>query len=831
MGIAGGRKVRIILAILIAATAALILDVLLTGGFHLRIRPVGLKFRCTRIGHPLLILATLAAAWGILSRPDPLGRLRRRVGGNRRAIALAAVVAATAAVPRLSGLDGHSLNSDEILWINRGQRLVYALREREYRRATMHLGHPGVTSAALIGASSVYLGRNVSRLSFNVAGPVTAARLPIALLGTATCLLLYLLGRRRVGDAAAFWGGMLLALYPHHIAVSRVAHLDSTLTLFIMLALLCYLACVDTMRPRWRAASAVFFGLALLTKSPAFLIPPILAAWKAAARLLDRRGRLRFWEWGDLAWLGGGLAIYFCLFTKLWYPPGELHWADFLHYLRWAGPLIRLVDALAARPWLQVAAALYAASLLARAAVPRLRPPRGSGWRELLRPAQPLSAILAALLLLSFVQVFDRPMDNLLLLASKTYHIEELGHMKYWMGRVVLSPPRWYYLFMLLVCSPPITLFFLACGIGRGAGIVARREKGWPAVLMYALAPLLFIAAMSMGRKMGLRYIEPAVPFVCALAGVGVAAAARALGDLRLGEGPAVSRRAAFHALAAVAVGATILPPLRAVAPDYELYHNVLVGGPAGAARFILVGWGTGSKEAADYIRRHAGDGDAVYALGIFSEFRYYWNLEPPPFDLLINRTKPPHVDWLIVPEGHRLRRLEIPVLRFADRLEPAHRISRFGLPFLDIYRVEDAPVADRRSYEAEDLRSDVGRRVDDGAASGGGAVEGVADGGRGTLLYGPYHRFAPGRWRAVFWVKAPGAAADRAIATLSVSGLATRDRIASAAPLGREAGSGEEYRPVTLDFDLDAPRRIQFCVEHDGVAVVRVDRVEVSPR
>jgi hypothetical protein len=112
---------------------------------------------------------------------------------------------------------------------------------------------------------------------------------------------------RPPGDATAFWAAVVLAFYPPHIELSRVTHIDSTLTLFFMSSILCYLMYAQQPRLRWNVASAIFFGLALLTKTPAYLLPLILLAWKISVRLYDRRQKSRFWDAGDLLWLGLGV--------------------------------------------------------------------------------------------------------------------------------------------------------------------------------------------------------------------------------------------------------------------------------------------------------------------------------------------------------------------------------------------------------------------------------------------------------------------------------------------------------------------------------------------
>ncbi len=123
-----------------------------------------------------------------------------------------------------------------------------------------------------------------------------AARLVPALAVHACILLTYLLGRRLVGERAAFWGTLTLGLAPGFLSVGRLLVLDSLLTLWVMLALLAAFEAVRGARLHrgWWLTAAVGCGLAVLTKGPigvVLLVPPLLlhrwltgAAWPLRGR-------------------------------------------------------------------------------------------------------------------------------------------------------------------------------------------------------------------------------------------------------------------------------------------------------------------------------------------------------------------------------------------------------------------------------------------------------------------------------------------------------------------------------------------------------------------
>jgi hypothetical protein len=696
MGISRRRKRAVACAaVLSLLDALLMLYIFLFGEAAVRIGGVvlgigGAKLTCSRLPAPFFVLLVLLLLAAIVRRPDPLGRFSRSLRRNRAAILRASVVIVLAAVPRLWDLSGHSLSPDELLWSDSGRALIFNVRAREFMKATSALGHPGIVPAAMIGAGDTYLGKGTSPFSFEILDPIVAWRLPIAVAGIATCLLLYLLGRFVLGEKVAFWAAVLLSLYPPHIASSRVAMLDSVLTLFFLLTLLCYVIAAERGSLRWKLFSGVFFGLALLTKTPAAMLPVLVAAWKGGARLLDRRGKLRFWEASDLGWLGVGLAIYFTIFTRLWCDPWDLPWGQFVKEMPGAETLIGAINALGSLSWTWILAALLCAA--AAVWLPRVWT---GGWQT----RAFFWCALLALASLSFIRVFRKPMVNEVLHYAAISHFADAGHLKYWMGRVVVAPPRWFYAFMLCIRTPPVMLLLLAVGIVRSCGNLRRRVEGAGPLLMCLLAPLIFIAAMSGGAKMGFRYIDPAIPFLCVIAAVGFTAVVDALIACAAGRGVRITWNAA-GALAGAIVAACVVVPLARIAPAYDLYCNVFIGGLPGAARNLSIGFGVGAKEAAEYLNRNLREGDTIYALGISGELDYYLKrmMLRGGRGVRVNTAYPPDVDWLVVPLSYRVKFAETDRLLKKYPFRRVYSVRRHGVDFVDIYRLEKPPEGRRES-------------------------------------------------------------------------------------------------------------------------------------
>jgi 4-amino-4-deoxy-L-arabinose transferase-like glycosyltransferase len=97
-----------------------------------------------------------------------------------------------------------------------------------------------------------------------------AARLVPAVCVHLTILAVYLLGRRSVGERAAFWAALLLSVAPGFVSVARLLLLDGLLTLCVTLSVLCGFEAVreGRLKLRWWFAAAVASGLGFLTKGP-----------------------------------------------------------------------------------------------------------------------------------------------------------------------------------------------------------------------------------------------------------------------------------------------------------------------------------------------------------------------------------------------------------------------------------------------------------------------------------------------------------------------------------------------------------------------------------
>jgi 4-amino-4-deoxy-L-arabinose transferase-like glycosyltransferase len=199
------------------------------------------------------------------------------------------LIGLTALLPRVLDL-GSFLTTDEAdHWIQRSEIFLNAIRSGNYA-ATAISAHPGVTTMWL-GSAGIALRRTLFESGIlhdeTFSTVLALTRLPVALTHIVGILLGYRLLRRLLPPATAFLAAFLWAADPFIIAYSRVLHVDALAGTFATLSLLA--ACDywhHERRPAALILSGVCGGLAVLSKSPALALLPVVgllalaAAWR-----------------------------------------------------------------------------------------------------------------------------------------------------------------------------------------------------------------------------------------------------------------------------------------------------------------------------------------------------------------------------------------------------------------------------------------------------------------------------------------------------------------------------------------------------------------------
>jgi 4-amino-4-deoxy-L-arabinose transferase-like glycosyltransferase len=246
------------------------------------------------------------------------------------------LVGIVASIPRLVVSNDFMTIDEPYHWIGRVRRFTEALQSRDWV-ATNQTGHPGVTimwfgSLGRIWAESRGLydgGRAGNSIAF-----LAMLRLPLAIFNSVAVMIGYAALRRLLSPTAALVTSLFWALSPFMIAHSAILHLDATLTSCMTLSVLfalpkAFSLATDSPKPDpifgWSLVlSALFGGLAFLTKAPSLLLLPLIGLIfvlvAPASKLFER-----VW-WAVkryLLWLTIALLIFALAWPALWVAPVE----------------------------------------------------------------------------------------------------------------------------------------------------------------------------------------------------------------------------------------------------------------------------------------------------------------------------------------------------------------------------------------------------------------------------------------------------------------------------------------------------------------------------
>ena len=160
-----------------------------------------------------------------------------------------------------------------------------------------------------------------------------AARLPSALMGVATLLLVWFLARRMFGESAGLAAGIICATCPLTIAFSREVIFDMTLTFFVTLAFVAFWLAEHTDEVWTDLLMFAALGLAVITKGPVGVLLPA-GAWLIYRFTGARKEKSRHLHWG---W---GILI-FLVIALPWFVAVSLRNPDFPRYAFWTESLKR----------------------------------------------------------------------------------------------------------------------------------------------------------------------------------------------------------------------------------------------------------------------------------------------------------------------------------------------------------------------------------------------------------------------------------------------------------------------------------------------------------
>lgn len=281
-------------------------------------------------------------------------------------------------------------------------------------------------------------------------------------------------------------------------------------------------------------------------------------------------------------------------------------------------------------------------------------------------------------------------------------------------------PPPWHFAFVMLLAATPLATLLLA-GAGLAAGLYdalrgrrtseqatpGAREGGGPA-LLWALSALVPLLALAVGQTKvydNERLFMPVLPFLAALAGVGLARLLRMAWGA-LGRGAALLIRPFVVAALALAAFVPQLATGAVLYPHLLSYYSEAVGGLPGAVRLGLetTYWCETYAAALPHINARARPGAVVWAEPWSHDVLLYYQLQGRlrP-DVRVALTKgagsilaskgaegvPAEIDeadFVIVAYRETGLFVHPQIQRWVAGREPVLRVERFGVPLMELY-------------------------------------------------------------------------------------------------------------------------------------------------
>lgn len=298
-------------------------------------------------------------------------------------------------------------------------------------------------------------------------------------------------------------------------------------------------------------------------------------------------------------------------------------------------------------------------------------------------------SLAAALTVVAFFPaMWVVPGQALQVIFTASTGLAEVGHTHYFLGEISNNPGPLFYPVGWLLRATPFEIIGLLAGLAALTGLLWQGRLGcWSFRHPVETGLLLFVVLLwvfvSLSNKKLVRYYLPAFPVIDIFVAIGLVWLLK-----RLPEAWRRWRRRAVLGLAGlILVGQGWLVLVHY--PYYLTYHNPLFGGSDGAARLMtIIGWGELLDQAGDYLNRQPEAGSAqVVAERYCSTLRPFFAGRVRCLNSTFGGIL--QADYVVYYYNVVQRNLQWPEqwTYFQQHHEPAHRLSRFGLDYVLIYR------------------------------------------------------------------------------------------------------------------------------------------------
>ncbi len=689
--------------------------------------------------------------------------------GLLRSVLLPMLLLYVAAVAfRMASFSEISTQADELHWVARSNLVLKNLKHGEIANVSTHLTHPGLPPAFVM-ASGQFLANRYNRvMGFSVGDSgfvdrLSASRLSNILLSSLLIPLVYFFASRVFNPWIALATALLLVLDPHHAGLSRQAHIDSGLTLFVATTVIAYMAAVHRGSARLKILAGLLWGAAVLTKPTALALLPFFVAYKFVRNRFvsveEDSGERTLVSWSDVYAFLAGQFLLGLLYTRMWHHDSDYRIRLAVHS--------------------SIADAAYAAGLHMQAVWPLVLLPvllllgwigygsktsRQQAWRP---------ALLVASVLVFALTLVPAVVENLIRFWTWVAGLSGEKHKAY---GTVWSPPEYGYLSLYVSQLPTVVLIGIFLSIvylllDYKAGSEESRVRKSIIVSVLALVAL-WTLPLSISSKQTLRYVVPVLPAIYLFAVYGFS-------RLMLSGLSRVAFSGSVSVAGALLIGFFLgyAKLSLAWAPDYDLYHNAVSGGLVEAVkrgRGIAL---AGVPDALAFLHEESIRRDRRLSVVVFGDaevikFSYAQKYRKPRLTFRSSYGTY-DADMLIVFPQFKEALADSEFSRVAGE-SLKFRYKKAGAELLEVYEVPIpcySPERDMHIPAVHQLRrtgrllkfADIAPIVPDGFAGDFDAIQAVPGvDPRGYLLFGNALRFNPGTYTARFWLMLPpGAALD----------------------------------------------------------------------
>lgn len=198
---------------------------------------------------------------------------KKKIEFSKIDVLIVAGIISLAAVFRFWNLTEIGIRGDEAVYA--GQALLIAGNEELERFFVL----------ASRGTSNFLLHQFLQAIVYTVGGfSDFTTRFVSSLLSLMTVVLVFFIGRQLFGRWTGVVAAVLLATNGYHVALGRLALLDSTMVFFFTLAILFLVQWIKTENQKWLYLLAAASGLSVVAKVPSILLIPIIIITIIACR-------------------------------------------------------------------------------------------------------------------------------------------------------------------------------------------------------------------------------------------------------------------------------------------------------------------------------------------------------------------------------------------------------------------------------------------------------------------------------------------------------------------------------------------------------------------